>query len=143
MKFNGKEVKIGLLSDTAVNRLSSDRMNDKYSVFIDQLFYTLDKVGKTATFEVDNAHSFKTAFYKRKKHKANSVIEANKSYTIRFASNNQPIKSTDNQESEIVVVLVEDRNKLIRKNYHDIPLTEQFPGMTEEQIHAMLNRKED
>ena len=124
-------------------KIQSDRANDKYSDCVQTLFLQLKDVGDTATLEVDNVNSFKTAFYRRRAHKRNSLSIANKSFVIRDAETGSPIRTGENRAGKVSVILVEDRNNIIRPQYTAIPLTEQYPNMTIEQIEAMLKREED
>lgn len=126
-----------VINDTAKIKAESEK--DKYTTIVEQLFIKLQEVGDTATFEVDNVNSFKTAYYRLRGHRNHSVKMKKKLFLIRDAQTLKPIKTGESRSGKIQMILIEDRNKPMRR----ITLAEQFPDMTEEQIQAMLNRREE
>lgn len=126
--------------ETVVKKRSkSSEKKNNYVDLIEKLFIKLLEVGDTATFEVDNVNSFKTAYYRLRGHRNHSVKMKRKQFLIRDSETLKPIRSGESRPARIDFILVEDKSQPMKR----ITLAEQFPDMTEEQINNMLNRREE
>ena len=133
-----------VFTKTAIETVVKKRNNksekkNNYVDLIEKLFIKLLEVGDTATFEVDNVNSFKTAYYRLRGHRNHSVTMKRKQFLIRDSETLKPIRSGESRPAKIDFILIEDKSQPMRR----ITLAEQFPDMTEEQINHMLNRREE
>jgi len=130
--------------DTVVKpKNKTGEKKENYVSLIEYLFEKLIEAGDSATFEVSNVNSFKTAYYRLRRHRNYSVSMKNKYFLIRDSDSKKPIRTGESRPAKIDFILIEDKNAELRPKYTQIPLTEQYPNMTIEQIQAMLNREED
>lgn len=102
-----KIMKKGELPPDECKKIKSELNRSGYLLMSEHIFFNLNKVGEYFEFEVDNVNSFKSAFYLSK----SKVMERkNKSYSIRHADTNLPVKVGESCKAVIRVVLTENRN---------------------------------